>query len=123
MTKNVTRIATMLLVEDGKLALDQAATEVLPEFSNLRVAIDVEKGLDVPAGHADDDHAASRHQHFRPRQLDTRFGQPVRSCTSSIASTASRRATSVRDLKRPGYGPQRRRSKNGGPRRGTAAGL
>ena len=46
MTKNVTRIATMLLVEDGTLALDQPTTDFLPEFRNLRVAIDFEKGLD-----------------------------------------------------------------------------
>jgi CubicO group peptidase (beta-lactamase class C family) len=45
-TKNVTRIATLLLVEDGKLALDQPVTDVLPEFRNLRVAIDVAKSLD-----------------------------------------------------------------------------
>ena len=38
MTKNVTRIATLLLVEDGKLALDQPVTDYLPEFRNLRVA-------------------------------------------------------------------------------------
>lgn len=45
MTKNLTRIATLLLVEDGKLTLDQPVTDVLPEFRNLRVAIDFEKGL------------------------------------------------------------------------------
>lgn len=46
MTKHVTRIATLLLVEDGTLSLDQPATDYLPEFKNLRVAIDVEKGLE-----------------------------------------------------------------------------
>jgi CubicO group peptidase (beta-lactamase class C family) len=46
MTKHVTRIASLLLVEDGKLTLDQRAADVLPEFRNLRVAIDVEKSLD-----------------------------------------------------------------------------
>jgi len=45
-TKNVTRIATLLLVEDGKLALDQPVTDVLPEFRNLRVVIDLAKGLE-----------------------------------------------------------------------------
>jgi CubicO group peptidase (beta-lactamase class C family) len=44
-TKNVTRIATMLLVEDGAISLDQPVTDVLPEFRSLRVAIDIEKGL------------------------------------------------------------------------------
>jgi CubicO group peptidase (beta-lactamase class C family) len=46
MTKNVTRIAAMLLIEDGKLALDQPVADVLPEFRSLRVAIDIEKGLE-----------------------------------------------------------------------------
>ena len=46
MTKNVTRIASLLLVEDGKLSLDQPVAEVLPELKNLRVAIDVAKGLE-----------------------------------------------------------------------------
>ena len=45
-TKNVTRIATLLLVEDGKLMLDQPVTDVLPEFRNLRVVIDLAKGLE-----------------------------------------------------------------------------
>jgi CubicO group peptidase (beta-lactamase class C family) len=47
MTKNVTRIATLLLVEDGRLSLDQPVSDVLPEFKSLRVAIDVEKSLDA----------------------------------------------------------------------------
>jgi len=46
LTKPVTGIAAMLLVEDGKLALDQPVADVLPEFRALRVAIDVERSLD-----------------------------------------------------------------------------
>lgn len=46
MTKNVTRIATLLLVEDGKLTLDQPVTDYLPEFRNLRVALDPAMGLE-----------------------------------------------------------------------------
>jgi len=46
MTKNITRIATLLLVEDGKITLDQPVTDYLPEFRNLRVAIDPAKSLD-----------------------------------------------------------------------------
>ena len=42
-TKHVTRVATLMLAEDGKLALDQPVADVLPEFKNLRVAIDFEK--------------------------------------------------------------------------------
>ena len=46
LTKPVTGIAAMLLVEDGKLSLDQPVADVLPEFKALRVAIDVERSLD-----------------------------------------------------------------------------
>jgi CubicO group peptidase (beta-lactamase class C family) len=46
LTKPVTGIAAMLLVEDGKLSLDQPVADVVPEFSALRVAIDVERSLD-----------------------------------------------------------------------------
>ena len=46
LTKPVTGIAAMLLVEDGKLSLDQPVADVLPEFRALRVAIDVERSLD-----------------------------------------------------------------------------
>jgi CubicO group peptidase (beta-lactamase class C family) len=37
MTKAVTSVATMALVEDGKIGLDDPVTRFLPEFSNLRV--------------------------------------------------------------------------------------
>jgi CubicO group peptidase (beta-lactamase class C family) len=47
MTKHVTRIATLLLVEDGTITLDTPVIEVLPEFKALRVAIDIEKSLDA----------------------------------------------------------------------------
>lgn len=46
MTKNVTRIATLLLVEDGKITLDQPVSDYLPEFKALRVLDDPAKGLD-----------------------------------------------------------------------------
>src|SRR5690242_8941639 len=46
MTKNVTRIATLLLVEDGKITLDQPVTDYLPEFRHLRVLDDPAGGLD-----------------------------------------------------------------------------
>lgn len=45
MTKHVTRIATLLLVEDGALTLDTPVTDILPEFKKLQVAIDIETGL------------------------------------------------------------------------------
>jgi CubicO group peptidase (beta-lactamase class C family) len=46
MTKPVTGVAAMMLVEDGRLQLDQPVADVLPEFRSLRVAIDPQKGLE-----------------------------------------------------------------------------
>lgn len=45
-TKPVTGIAAMLLVEDRKIALDQPVAEILPELRNMRVAVDPDRGLD-----------------------------------------------------------------------------
>jgi CubicO group peptidase (beta-lactamase class C family) len=45
-TKVVTGIAAMRLIQDGRLRLDQPVAEVLPEWKSLRVAIDVQKGLE-----------------------------------------------------------------------------
>ncbi len=46
MTKPVTAIAAMLLVEEGKLRLDQNIADFIPAFANLKVANDPLKGLD-----------------------------------------------------------------------------
>ena len=46
MTKPVTGVAAMILVEEGKLALDQPVADVLPEFRSLRVATDLQQGLE-----------------------------------------------------------------------------
>lgn len=46
MTKHITRVATLLLVEDGKITLDQPVASVLPEFRELSVAVDIAKGLE-----------------------------------------------------------------------------
>jgi CubicO group peptidase (beta-lactamase class C family) len=37
MSKPITSVATMTLVEDGSLALDQAVDEILPDFKDMRV--------------------------------------------------------------------------------------
>lgn len=47
MTKPVTAIAAMILVDDGKLHLDQPISDLLPEFSSSRVLIDPAKSLDT----------------------------------------------------------------------------
>jgi CubicO group peptidase (beta-lactamase class C family) len=46
MSKAVTGVAAMSLVEDRRIALDQPVADVLPEWRSLRVAVDLEKGLD-----------------------------------------------------------------------------
>jgi CubicO group peptidase (beta-lactamase class C family) len=50
MTKPVTGIAAMMLVEQGKITLDQPISDFLPEFKGMTVLIDGAKSLDaVPA--------------------------------------------------------------------------
>jgi CubicO group peptidase (beta-lactamase class C family) len=47
MTKPVTGIAAMMLVEQGKITLDQPISDFLPEFKNMTVLIDGAKSLDA----------------------------------------------------------------------------
>lgn len=52
MTKPVTAMAVMMLVEQGKLRLDENLADVIPAFRNVRVAIAPDKSLDSrPAAH------------------------------------------------------------------------
>lgn len=44
-TKPVTGIAAMMLVEDGKISLDQPVADVLPELRDIRVAVDPANSL------------------------------------------------------------------------------
>ncbi len=53
MTKPVTGMATMMLIDDGKLGLDQPLAEILPAFVDMRV-------LESPAGSLDDTVPAER---------------------------------------------------------------
>jgi CubicO group peptidase (beta-lactamase class C family) len=46
MTKPVTGFAALLLIEDGRLELDQPVADVLPAFSSMRVALNVDQGLE-----------------------------------------------------------------------------
>lgn len=46
MTKPVTGTAAALLIEDGRLSLDQPVTDFVPEFSRLTVAIDPAQSLE-----------------------------------------------------------------------------
>jgi len=47
MTKPITGAAAALLIEDGRLSLDQPVTDWLPEFSRLTVAVDPASSLDA----------------------------------------------------------------------------
>ena len=47
MSKPITAWAVMQRVATGELALDQPIGEIMPEFRDLRVAIDAEKGLEA----------------------------------------------------------------------------
>jgi len=50
MTKPVTGMAAMILIDEGKLGLDQKVADYIPEFATMRVAVDPAKGLEsVPA--------------------------------------------------------------------------
>src|SRR5260370_13043864 len=56
MSKPVTSVAAMILVDDGKLDLDAPVTRYLPELQDMRVAVEktdpatrkTEHGLDLP---------------------------------------------------------------------------
>ena len=45
MTKPVTGIATMMLIEDGKLGLDQPLAEILPKFADMKVQKTYDGGI------------------------------------------------------------------------------
>lgn len=50
MTKPLTGITAMILIEEGKLKLDQPIADILPEFANMRVLTDPDKSMDsIPA--------------------------------------------------------------------------
>lgn len=51
MSKPITGMATMILIDEGKLGLDQPVAEILPAFRDMRVLVDPEGPLDetVPA--------------------------------------------------------------------------
>jgi CubicO group peptidase (beta-lactamase class C family) len=46
-TKPVTGMAAMILIDEGKLGLDQPIADLAPEFATMKVAIDPDKGLDA----------------------------------------------------------------------------
>lgn len=46
-TKPLTGMAAMILIDEGKLKLDQPIADFAPEFAHMKVAIDPDKGLDA----------------------------------------------------------------------------
>ena len=48
-SKPITGVAAMMLIEQGKLGLDQPLAEILPAFADMRVLIDEESGATRPA--------------------------------------------------------------------------
>ncbi len=47
MTKPITGMAAMILVDEGRLALDQPLADFAPEFAHMQVAVDPAKSLDA----------------------------------------------------------------------------
>jgi CubicO group peptidase (beta-lactamase class C family) len=47
MTKPLTSMAAMILIDEGKLKLDQPLADFVPEFANMQVAVDPKVGLDA----------------------------------------------------------------------------
>jgi CubicO group peptidase (beta-lactamase class C family) len=104
MTKSVTGIAMMVLVEDGKLSLDLPVADVLPEWRALRVAHDREKNLES--------RQATKPMTIRHLLTHTSgLGDWAPSAGSDPLTLAYRERgitpgnRGIR-LKRPGYGPQ-----------------
>jgi CubicO group peptidase (beta-lactamase class C family) len=104
MSKPVTGIATLALIEDGALELDQPVAEVLPALGSLRVAIDINKGLDA--------RPATRVMTIRHLLTHTSgFSYWTPNTAAGLLPTAYRdRGITPGNfgvgLKRPGYGPQ-----------------
>jgi CubicO group peptidase (beta-lactamase class C family) len=104
MTKPVTGIAAMLLVDAGKLRLDQPVSEIVPELRDLQVAIDPAKGLEA--------RAATRMMTMRHLLTHTAgfvYGTPA-TTSGPLANAYRERGVTPGNygarLTRPGFGPQ-----------------
>jgi len=106
MTKPVTGVAAMMLVEEGRIALDQPVADVVPEFRSLRVATDIEKGLSARAAVK-----TMTMRHLLTHSSGLSYWMP--SADAGVLSTAYRERGITPGnygarLNRPGYGPQAR---------------
>lgn len=104
MTKPVTGVAAMMLVEGGRIALDQPVADVLPEFRRLGVATDIEKGLGSrPAA------KTMTMRHLLTHTSGLSYWTPLAGAGLLSAAYRERGITPGNygtRLNRPGYGPQ-----------------
>ena len=106
MTKPVTGIAVMRLVEDGKLSLEQPVAEILPEWRVMRVAHDRTKSLESrPAKKVMTVRHLLTHTSGLGDWAPSAGSDPLTVAYRERGITPGNRG--VR-LKRPGYGPQAR---------------
>lgn len=106
MTKPVTGIAAMALLEDGKLRLDQPVSDVIPEWRSLHVAVDPRSGLDArPAT------KTMTMRHLLTHTSGLAYWTPLAGTDALSAAYRERGITPGNygaRLGRPGYGPQAR---------------
>lgn len=104
MTKPVTGLAAMLLVEAGKLRLDQPVADILPELRTLHVAVDPSKGLEArPATRV------MTIRHLLTHTAGLAYWTPERGTDALSTAYRARGITPGNygaGLARPGYGPQ-----------------
>ncbi len=104
MTKPVTGIAAMILIEEGKLALDQPVADVVPEFRSLRVATDLQESLQSrPAV------KTMTMRHLLTHTSGLSYWTPLSGVGTLPTAYRERGITPGNygaGLKRPGYGPQ-----------------
>ena len=104
MTKPITGVAAMMLIEAGKLRLDQPVGDILPELRTLRVALDPARGLDSrPAMRT------MTMRHLLTHTAGLGYWTPV-TATDPISVAYRERGVTPGNygagLTRPGFGPQ-----------------
>ena len=104
MTKPVTGLAAILLVEEGKLRFDQPVGDVIPELRTPKVALDPSKGLEArPATQT------MTIRHLLTHTAGLAYWTPLHDTDALSAAYRARGITPGNygaGLTRPGYGPQ-----------------
>ncbi|MBA3641185.1 MAG: beta-lactamase family protein [Acidobacteria bacterium] len=104
MSKPVTGIAAMMLVEAGKLRLDQPVADVIPEWRSLRVAVNPRTSLDSrPAT------KVMTMRHLLTHTSGLAYWTPLSGADAVPSAYRARGITPGNygtRLNRPGYGPQ-----------------